>query len=173
MGDLASIEEENGTRIMPEESSMNTTVRWDSAAPTLHVFESPSEKTEDTWYLKEDLDNVKEQCEGLRVLGNRGFVAGAYSCYWGLEHTICEELSQNRSIRKQEAVDVVIDEQENQREDGEYMPDYIAEIYRDISITSHWEAHEQALRYRQELKEEAEESIELSGQPKIYGPPQA
>jgi hypothetical protein len=173
MGDLASIEQENRTWIMPEESSRNTTVRWDSAAPTLHVFESTSDKTEDAWYLKEDLDDVKKQREISKGLRNRGFVAGAYACYWGLEHIICEELSQNRSTRKQEAVDVVIDEQENQREDGEYMPDYIAELYGDITRTSHWEAHEQALRYRQELQEEAEETIELSGQRKIYGPPQA
>lgn len=138
------------------QSSKNDTsrsVRWSSSAQTTHIFESNAENPKATWYLKADLANFREQCKITRILARKGF-KGSFSSIWGLEHTIDDELSRDRSIRKQESIDTVIEEQQGQREDGQYLPDFIAEIYQDISSLSQTEAHQQALRYTKELKEE-------------------
>ena len=97
-------------------------VRWASTPCTLHVFEPLSENPKETWYLRKDLATFREQCEITRILARKGFGASKFTSCWGLEHTICEELSQSRSNRKQEALDTVIEEQQGQREDGVFMP---------------------------------------------------
>eukprot|EP00980_Cylindrotheca_fusiformis_P013083 scaffold3281_cov129-Cylindrotheca_fusiformis.AAC.2 len=155
MRDRSSTDDVKSTQIVLKVNS-KPAVSWDASPPVLHVFHSNSEKAEDTWYLKEDLNRFLEQCELMRSSVQRDFTAGDYFSFWGLEHTMCQELWQNRSTRKQEAFDVVIDEQENQHEDCEYLPEYIAEIYKDIARISHMEAHERALRYRKELCEDAD-----------------
>lgn len=162
MENSLSIKDYKSARIETKVSRINTSVRWDSTPPALYVIRSGSERTEDMWYQKEDLESFMEQCEVSRVSANKLFPAGECVSFWGLEHTICEKLQQNRSNRKREAFDVVMDEQENQREDGECLPDYIAEIYKDITRISQLEAHEQALRYRKELNQEAENNRTLS-----------
>lgn len=129
-------------------------VRWASTPCTLHVFEPLSDNPKETWYLRKDLATFREQCEITRILARKGFGASNFTSCWGLEHTICEELSQNRSNRKQEALDTVIEEQQGQREDGVFMPEFIADIYQDITKLSQMEAHQQALRYSEELTQE-------------------
>jgi hypothetical protein len=129
-------------------------VRWARTPPQTLIFPQQLENPKGTWYVKKDLATFREQCEITRILARRGFKGNNFTSCWGLEHTICEELSQNRSTRKKEALDTVIEEQEGQRKDGQYMPDVIAEIYEDISKLSQIEAHQQALRYVKELNED-------------------
>ena len=138
-------------------------VRWASTPCTLHVFEQLTDNPKETWYLKKDLATFREQCEITRILARKGFGASSkFTSCWGLEHTICEELSQNRSNRKQEALDTVIEEQQGQREDGVFMPDFIADIYQDITKLSQMEAHQLALRYSEELTRE--DAIDIKNQ---------
>jgi hypothetical protein len=105
------------------------------------------------WYNKNDLMRFREDYEIAKILARtKGLSTVNYTCLWGLEHIICEERAAIRCNRKHEALEAVIEEQQAQREEDELSPEFIAELYQDITSQSQKEAHELALQYNGELQ---------------------
>jgi hypothetical protein len=70
----------------------------------------------------------------------------------GLEHYVDEERAALQRERRLAAWDLVLDEQMNQDESGDYQPQHIAEAYQEVSVRSQIEAHVKALQYRKEYE---------------------
>ena len=73
-----------------------------------------------------------------------------YVCLDGLENLVSKENAERRRQRIANARFDVLTEQADQRLQGVSSPDFIAELYEDISAPCHQEAHEKALRYYEE-----------------------
>ena len=72
-------------------------------------------------------------------------------CLDGIENLAFKERGERRRNRIANARLDVLSEQADQKLQGVSSPDFIAELYEDISAPCHREAHEKALRYHQEV----------------------
>lgn len=109
----------------------------------------------DLWYSREDLAAFKaHRNQACRMLAQVGFNVTTLALSWGLEHSFCDELSRERKNRKQEAWDVVLEEQDYQLENDEFSWERLAELYQDITRESQLQAYQQARRYQLELLNE-------------------
>ena len=79
-------------------------------------------------------------------------------CLDGLENLLSRENAERRRQHITEARFDVLTEQEDQKLQGVSSPDFIAELYEDISIPCHQEAHEKALKYHEEMMQLSSEA---------------
>jgi hypothetical protein len=150
------------------DATTTKSVRW-SSKTSFCVFDTDIHKTNNNddanyiWYNKMDLMRFREDCEMAKIVFARTKPQGLSSstCVgndtcgrwsWGLEHILCKDQAAIRCNRKREALDAVIEEQQAQREEDEFSPDFIAELYQDITSHSQRDAHELALHYHDELQ---------------------
>jgi uncharacterized protein with WD repeat len=142
-------------------------VRWSSKTSfcvlDTKIHKANNDDASYIWYNKSDLMRFREDCEMAKIVFARtkqglsssstvvNDTCGRWSA-WGLEHILCKERADIRCNRKREASDAVIEEQQAQREEDEFSPEFIAELYQDVTSHSQRDAHELALRYHDELQ---------------------
>jgi hypothetical protein len=118
-----------------------------------------------TWYQQRHYKAFKADClktaaiarnfENLRAATRKRISTR------GLEHYMDSERATLRRERRLAAWDVVLDEQMNQYESGDYQPQHIAKAYQDVSVGCQIEAHVKALQYLKESEAEYREDSRL------------
>ena len=117
-----------------------------------HISEFSQQEIQDIWFSVEDFAQFKEDCKRtismMKELGV-SFQNTEVTCSRGLEHFI-ETRKSNRKSRRANASRAVLAEQELQFKEGSYDPEYIAEVYQEISVTCQAEAYSAGLRDQEE-----------------------
>ena len=166
--DLHESHREDGLAKKPRPKSMTKSVHWADYGiffEITHINDMSEDEINDTWYSRSDYQSFRQDCymtidmataareAGKRLSGSKVF------CERGLEHMIDEERSRLRRERVQEGVEVVLDEQEFQRNQRMDLPEIIAEMYNDISSQAHLDAHDVGLQYEKEMLRETLKEI--------------
>ena len=99
------------------------------------------------FYTKTDYIAFKKQCIMDVVMHEQEQEV----CLDGIENLVFKERGERRRNRIANARLDVLSEQADQKLQGVSSPDFIAELYEDISAPCHREAHEKALRFHQEV----------------------
>jgi hypothetical protein len=106
---------------------------------------------ERTWFLPEECFKIhKQYLEEVRML-EKGILlrTGTECCPRGLESST-NEAQQAKMHTRMEALDAVLDEQDEQYEHGEYDDEAIAELYHDVTMSCQLRAHEIGIQDQRE-----------------------
>ena len=146
-------------------TSQERSVSW---APSTIAMNNPKlhEKTvQSTWYTKEDFDAFKKDCEKtirlirLAASGGKKLKAEKY-CALGLEFKSDMIRANKRRQRRRQGLDIVLAEQYDQQIEGSNNPEFIADLYEDISALCHRDAHELAVELEREILESNQNDTE-------------
>jgi hypothetical protein len=137
-------------------------VQW---APTysLKLFQMPSEQQQlEAWYQPDDYKVFKKNCKHIarlaQEIGTEAIENQMNDTCRGLELLVSRSRVAVRVSRRNIAWDVVLDEQNSQRESGQSSPETIAQLYTKVTSDSQVDAHQQALSHCSKKKEEEESS---------------
>jgi hypothetical protein len=136
-------------------------VQWATKC-SLALFQMPSEQQQlEAWYQPDDYKVFKKNCKLIAQLaqeiGTEAIENQMNDTCRGLELLVSRRRAALRVSRRNIAWDVVLDEQDSQRESGQSSPETIAQLYTKVTSDSQGEAHQQALSHCSK-KEEAESS---------------
>lgn len=104
-----------------------------------HVSEFSEEEIKNGWYDKDDFNRMSEEVSEIAKLIEKGI--GHALCIRGLEHIVEEDLANYRAEKMINSIDAVLDEQEEQWDDGVEDSKLIAEIYAEYTKPLEKEAH--------------------------------
>lgn len=136
-------------------------VSW-STHGTLIPIDISDNDAELVWYDHCDYIAFKKDCqmtmlmsrattETLRSKRGKSKSLDMY-CELGLEFVIDSQRKMLRRRRREKAREVVLGEQYDQQLDGLCCPEFIADLYKDISIPSHNDAHQRGLEVEREIR---------------------
>lgn len=108
-----------------------------------HVSEFSDDEINDGWYDKDDFNRMSENVSDIAKLISEGQTTldGEELCTRGLEHIVEEELADYRAEKMINSIDAVLDEQEEQWDEGKEEPGLIAELYAEYAKPLLREAH--------------------------------
>jgi len=108
-----------------------------------HVSEFSDEEIKNGWYDKDDFNRMSENVSDIARLIADGetCLIGEELCTRGLEHIVEEELADYRAEKMINSIDAVLDEQEEQWDEGKEDPGLIAELYAEYAKPLLREAH--------------------------------
>jgi hypothetical protein len=118
-----------------------------------HINDMPMEDVRAIWWSTSDFSEFKHNIsETVALMTAQGVAAVETndSTARGLENYIPQR-REKRTRRREQAYKTVLLEQQLQWQEGSCDPEYIAEIYAEISVRSHKEANSQALRDQAEV----------------------
>lgn len=136
---MTAIKESNGKRqkrkIRFHERVQFKTIR--------HVSEFTDDEISNGWYDKDDFNRMSENVSDIAQLIADGETTldGEVLCTRGLEHIVEEELADYRAEKMINSIDAVLDEQEEQWDEGKEEPGLIAELYAEYAKPLLKEAH--------------------------------
>ena len=136
---MTAIQEPNGKRqkrkIRFHERVQFKTIR--------HVSEFTDDEISNGWYDKDDFNRMSENVSDIAQLIEDGETTldGEELCTRGLEHIVEEELADYRAEKMINSIDAVLDEQEEQWDEGKEEPGLIAELYAEYAKPLLKEAH--------------------------------
>lgn len=113
-----------------------------------HVSEFTDDEIRNGWYDKDDFNRMSENVSDIAQLISDGKTTldGEALCTRGLEHIVEEELADYRAEKMINSIDAVLDEQEEQWDEGKEEPGLIAELYAEYAKPLLREAHLIGLR---------------------------
>jgi len=144
-----------------------------------HVSEFTDSEIKNGWYDKDDFNHMSDNVSDIAKLISDGetILNGEELCTRGLEHIVEEELADYRAEKMINSIDAVLDEQEEQWDEGKEEPGLIAELYAEYAKPLLREAHliglkdaEQGWKTWDDLLEEKEYQ-KLTVQPNVSTPP--
>jgi len=108
-----------------------------------HVSEFTDDEIRNGWYDKDDFNRMSENVSEIAQLIADGETTldGEILCTRGLEHIVEEELADYRAEKMINSIDAVLDEQEEQWDEGKEEPGLIAELYAEYAKPLLKEAH--------------------------------
>jgi hypothetical protein len=108
-----------------------------------HVSEFSDDEIKHGWYDKDDFNRMSENVSDIAKLIADGETTldGEELCTRGLEHIVEEELADYRAEKMINSIDAVLDEQEEQWDEGKEEPRLIAELYAEYAKPLLQEAH--------------------------------
>lgn len=108
-----------------------------------HVSEFSDEEIKNGWYDKDDFNRMSDNVSDIAKLIGDGETTqdGEELCTRGLEHIVEEELADYRAEKMINSIDAVLDEQEEQWDEGKEEPGLIAELYAEYAKPLLREAH--------------------------------
>jgi len=108
-----------------------------------HVSEFTDDEISNGWYDKDDFNRMSENVSDIAQLIADGetMLDGEELCTRGLEHIVEEELADYRAEKMINSIDAVLDEQEEQWDEGKEEPGLIAELYAEYAKPLLKEAH--------------------------------
>lgn len=110
-----------------------------AAKKTIHINDYTDEEVHACWYTHQENEIIKSESllESSALLESEAADDDDYgkNCFRGLEHYI-KPIAEQRLAHKDAALCAVLEEQELQREEGSFDPEYIAEIYENIASLS-------------------------------------
>lgn len=117
-----------------------------------HVSEFSEDEIKNGWYDKDDFNRMSENVSDIAKLIADGETRldGEELCTRGLEHIVEEELADYRAEKMINSIDAVLDEQEEQWDEGKEEPGLIAELYAEYAKPLLREAHLIGLRDAEE-----------------------
>jgi hypothetical protein len=116
-----------------------------SAKPVLHLADMTHEEICVVWYSPREFKSFKDDCRRTA----KAFTIGMQSdemCERGLEPHICRVRNNLRRTLKKVGRELVLQEQEDQINEGSYCPEFIAELYSDLTALPIQDAHAIALQ---------------------------
>jgi len=108
-----------------------------------HVSEFSEDEIRNGWYDKDDFNRMSDNVSDIAKMiadGETG-IKGEEFCTRGLEHIVEEELADYRAEKMINSIDAVLDEQEEQWDEGKEEPGLIAELYAEYAKPLLREAH--------------------------------
>jgi hypothetical protein len=117
-----------------------------------HVSEFSEDEIKNGWYDKDDFNRMSDDVAEIAKMVGEGLKHrnGEYLCIRGLEHIVEEELANFRAEKMINSIDAVLDEQEEQWDEGIDEPETIAELYTEYAKSLAEEAHQIGLRDAEE-----------------------
>jgi hypothetical protein len=117
-----------------------------------HVSEFSEDEIKNGWYDKDDFNRMSDDVSEIAKMVRDGLNHrnGEILCTRGLEHIVEEELANFRAEKMLNSIDAVLDEQEEQWDEGIDEPEVIAELYTEYAKLLAEEAHEIGLRDAEE-----------------------
>lgn len=108
-----------------------------------HVSEFTDDEISNGWYDKDDFNRMSDNVSDIAQLIADGetMLDGEEICSRGLEHIVEEELADYRAEKMINSIDAVLDEQEEQWDEGKEEPGLIAELYAEYAKPLLKEAH--------------------------------
>ncbi len=108
-----------------------------------HVSEFTDDEISNGWYDKDDFNRMSDNVSEIAQLIADGetMLDGEEICSRGLEHIVEEELADYRAEKMINSIDAVLDEQEEQWDEGKEEPGLIAELYAEYAKPLLKEAH--------------------------------
>lgn len=108
-----------------------------------HVSEFSDAEIKNGWYDKDDFNRMSDNVSEIAKLISDGETTlnGEELCTRGLEHIVEEELADYRAEKMINSIDAVLDEQEEQWDEGNEEPGLIAELYAEYAKPLLREAH--------------------------------
>ena len=108
-----------------------------------HFSEFSEEEIRNGWYDKDDFNRMSDNVSEIAKLVGNGETRlnGEELCIRGLEHIVEEELADYRAEKMINSIDAVLDEQEEQWDEGKEEPELIAELYAEYAKPLLREAH--------------------------------
>ena len=108
-----------------------------------HVSEFTDDEITNGWYDKDDFNRMSDNVSEIAQLIADGetMLEGEELCTRGLEHIVEEELADYRAEKMINSIDAVLDEQEEQWDEGKEEPGLIAELYAEYAKPLLKEAH--------------------------------
>ena len=124
-----------------------------------HLSNYSDDEIEASWYRKEDFTRMSDDVGEIANLVAKGVDTrnGEELSIRGLEHLVEEDVADYRAEKMIESIDAVLDEQDEQRDEGVFNPDAIAQLYTEIVSPLLREAHLVGLRDEQEATAAAEQ----------------
>ena len=112
-----------------------------------HIKDMSEEEINSIWYTKTECKQFKKEIHTTLEMAREGKLKGQEQfCDRGLEHVIYRKVGTLRSQRRRKAIETVLLEQFEQKREGHCSPDFIAELYEDVTAQSQINAHEMALK---------------------------
>ena len=117
-----------------------------------HVSEFSEYEIKNGWYDKDDFNRMSDDVSEIAKMVGEGLKHrnGEYLCIRGLEHIVEEELANFRAEKMINSIDAVLDEQEEQWDEGIDEPQAIAELYTEYAKPLAEEAHQIGLKDAEE-----------------------
>ena len=117
-----------------------------------HVSEFLDDEIRNGWYDKDDFNRMSDEVSEIAKVVKNGETTmnGEVICTRGLEHIIEEELADYRAEKMIDSIDAVLDEQEEQWDEGKEEPESIAKLYAEYAEPLLTEAHEIGLKDAEE-----------------------
>lgn len=108
-----------------------------------HVSDFSEDEIRNGWYDTDDFAQMSDNVSEIAALVGKGkkSLNGEELCLRGLEHIIEEELAEYRAEKMLHSIDAVLDEQEQQWDEGKEDPEAIAKIYAEFGKPLIREAH--------------------------------
>jgi hypothetical protein len=123
-----------------------------------HIDDMSDNKIRSIWYDRTDFEAFQKESYATIDLVNAGKLDKEAFCTRGLE-TACFRRKNLQRTRRQDAWDIVLKEQSDQRSARMYSAGFIAALYEGVSALCHKEAHIQALQDREEVSLAGDEEI--------------
>jgi hypothetical protein len=122
-------------------------VKVKSIAPVSQLVETP----EDLWFQDDEYDRMKQKSFEIVDRIELGMTGGKKYCTRGLEKLMQKNQEQSM-VRKYDAWDAVLNEQYDQREEGNYSDDGMAHAYKFKTINSQRDANLRAQQDQEEVE---------------------
>ena len=132
---------------------MSKSVRFSLTAQVMlveHVNDMKRKTLKRVWYTNEEYESFRDDCLLVAKLQSTGDPAFSQTCIRGLECIVDKDRENQRRSRRREAMQLVLEEQYQQQVDRIYNADWIADGYRSISRSCHYDAHRIGLQDYQE-----------------------
>ena len=135
-----------------------------------HINDFSPEEVSAIWYSKKEYKKFKKEIQFTLDLAREGKLMGQHRYSdRGLEHVIYRKVGTLRRLRRERSVDTVILEQRDQRREGTFSPEFIAELYQDVSAKSQLDAQKLALKDATDALSYLQENVTLSKLVKTQG----
>ena len=124
-----------------------------------HVLDMTPEAFRKVYYTRKEYTGFKNDCvqTAHAIVANNNNKENSTTsnddslCGRGLEKLINKKFKQRRRERIEGARSTVLDEQRDQKAEGVCSPEFLAELYEDVSAPAHQEAHERAMKDHEDI----------------------
>jgi hypothetical protein len=115
-----------------------------------HTDDMSDDEIRSIWYDEEDYRTFKKDCKSAAKLVRAGGNSESSICTRGLEVIACTRRAALRRMRRENAWDSVLFEQQEQLESGTHSPESIVQLYQDLSEPCQRDANLLGLQYQEE-----------------------
>ena len=127
-----------------------------------HILDMPPDVYRKVYYTRKEYAAFKNECaqQAATILATADSRSDqtiiihdddALLCTRGIEKFISKKFAMRRRDRVEGARQAVLNEQRDQKEEGIESPEFLAELYEDISAPCHQEAHKRALKDHEDI----------------------